>query len=116
MFKQRVGKRGEAIAVRWYRRQGYVVVARNYHTRFGELDLICWKGKTMVFVEVKTRTSRAYGLPVDSIDQYKLDKLYLATQIWLQRNNYQGELLFQLLGIQLTKNKAYISIRELYSI
>ena len=61
-----LGRRGEDRAHRFLRRQGYIVVARNYRLASGEAegDLIAWEGKTLVIVEVKARTSSEYG-PAD---------------------------------------------------
>ena len=48
---------GEAVAAKYYIRQGYLLLNHNYRTRMGELDLILYKADTIVFAEVKTRTS-----------------------------------------------------------
>jgi len=58
---QRFGRKAEAIAVRYLKRHGYKIVARNHRTRSGEIDIIARDGKTLVFVEVKARTSDRYG-------------------------------------------------------
>lgn len=62
---QALGRRGEDLAHRFLRRQGYVVVARNYRlpTGDGEADLIAWEGDTLVIVEVKARQRDEYGPP-----------------------------------------------------
>ncbi len=60
-----LGRRGEDLAHRFLRRQGYTIVARNYRlpTGDGEADLIAWEGDTLVIVEVKARQSDEYGPP-----------------------------------------------------
>jgi putative endonuclease len=60
-----LGRRGEDLAHRFLRRQGYVIVARNYRlpTGDGEADLIAWEGDALVIVEVKSRQSGEYGPP-----------------------------------------------------
>jgi putative endonuclease len=62
---QALGRRGEDLAHRFLRRQGYTIVARNYRlpTGDGEADLIAWDGDTLVIVEVKARQSDEYGPP-----------------------------------------------------
>lgn len=67
------GRRGEDLAHRYLRRQGYIVVARNYRLSAGdaEADIIAWEGDALVIVEVKTRDSDAYGPPERAIDEDK---------------------------------------------
>ena len=73
MSRSRVifGKTGEDLAVRELERRGYVVVARRYRRRGGELDIIARDGPTLVFVEVKTRQDRAFGDAAESIGFFK---------------------------------------------
>jgi len=68
-----LGRRGEDIAHRFLRRSGIVIVARNYrmNSGAGEVDLIGWEGDTLVFVEVKSRQTDAYGAPDRAIGQQK---------------------------------------------
>jgi putative endonuclease len=68
-----LGRRGEDIAHRFLRRSGIVVVARNYrmNSGAGEVDLIGWEGDTLVFVEVKSRQTEAYGAPDRAIGPQK---------------------------------------------
>jgi putative endonuclease len=68
-----LGRRGEDIAHRFLRRSGIVVVARNYRmsSGAGEVDLIGWEGDTLVFVEVKSRQTEAYGAPDRAIGSQK---------------------------------------------
>jgi putative endonuclease len=64
-----LGRRGEDAAARYLRRLGYVIVARGHRDHIGELDLIAVDGRTVVFVEVKTRTSHDAGHPADAVDE-----------------------------------------------
>ena len=65
------GSRGEEEAYFYLRRQGYVIIARNYRTprSHSELDMVGWDGDTLCFVEVKTRTSRKF-LPAEAAVDY----------------------------------------------
>lgn len=67
-----VGKKGEDIAVDFLKKKGYTILERNYRKKYAEIDIICVKNNTLVFVEVKTRTSTAYGTPFESITPWKL--------------------------------------------
>jgi putative endonuclease len=70
-YRQRLGAAGEDLAAEWYRRAGYEVVARNWRCRDGELDLIVRSPDTLVFCEVKTRTSDRFGLPAEAVTPAK---------------------------------------------
>lgn len=76
-FRQKLGKFGEKLACKYLRERGYKIVDQNYRTRNGEIDIVAEEGKILVFIEVKTRTSRVFGFPEEAIDvrkQYKLAK------------------------------------------
>ena len=68
-----LGRRGEDLAHRYLRREGYTIVARNYRLAAGdaEADLIAWDGDTLVIVEVKSRSSGEYGPPERAIGEDK---------------------------------------------
>jgi putative endonuclease len=70
-----LGERGERAASRFLLRQGMVIVDRGFHDHFGEIDLIAVDGETIVFVEVKTRTSDLAGLPAEAVDETKQQHL-----------------------------------------
>lgn len=80
-LKKLLGDRGERMAAKFLRKQGFKILARQYKTRMGELDLIARDRDVVVFVEVKTRRSNAAGHPVEAITpakQAKLTQLALA--------------------------------------
>ena len=65
------GRLGEGMALRHLQERGYEILATNYRKRFGEVDIVArWRG-TIVFVEVKTRHSRRYGVPQEAVDERK---------------------------------------------
>ncbi len=76
------GRRGEDLAHRFLRRRGYAVVARNWRTETGsgELDLVAWEGKTLVFVEVKSRASEEFGTPDRAVDADKRGRVIRAAR------------------------------------
>lgn len=70
-----LGKRGELAAERFLLRAGLVIVERGYQDKFGEIDLIAVDDQTIVFVEVKTRTSDYAGDPAEAVDEIKQQHL-----------------------------------------
>jgi len=85
-YRQRVGQQGEEIAANYLQHQGYQILDRNYHSRFGEVDLVAEKDDVVVFVEVKARTSASFGLPEESVTAEKLAKIYDTALLWLQQH------------------------------
>lgn len=69
--RQRLGAAGEDLACAELERLGYRVVERNYRSRFGEIDIVAADADTVVFVEVKTKTSGSFGDPVDEVTPQK---------------------------------------------
>ncbi|MDF1520058.1 MAG: YraN family protein [Brevefilum sp.] len=83
-YQKEIGNKGEKIAVDYLIDKGYLLLDRNYHTRYGELDLVMFENEMIVFVEVKTRTSASFGTPEEGITPSKLDHLQNAGLLWLQ--------------------------------
>jgi putative endonuclease len=82
-----LGVRGELLAERHLKRLGYKIVARARRTHLGELDLVAVDGRTVVFVEVKTRESHHAGHPADAVDAAKQQRLTRAALGYLKRHN-----------------------------
>jgi putative endonuclease len=80
--KDRLGSQGEAVAAQWLEEQGYTVLQRNWRCAAGELDVIARLGRTTVFVEVKTRSSIAYGHPFEAITATKAARLRRLVAEW----------------------------------
>ncbi len=81
-----LGQRGEAAAARHLKRLGYRIVARGDRTRSGELDLVAVDGRTVVFVEVKTRASQEAGHPAEAVDRDKQRRVTRAARFFLHRH------------------------------
>ena len=78
-----LGARAEALATDYLARQGLVLVARNYRTRRGEIDVIALDRDTLVFVEVRLRSRTAYGGAAASITPAKRSRLLAAAHAYL---------------------------------
>ena len=77
------GLLGEQLAAAYLEQRGMRLVESRYRCRFGEIDLVAWDGDTLCFVEVKTRTSCAVGLPRESVTAKKREKLRAAALSYL---------------------------------
>ncbi len=85
-----LGAAGEAQAAAWYEANGYEIVARNWRCRDGEIDLIVRRARTIVFCEVKTRSSTAFGTPAEAVTRAKRDKLRHLAARWLDESPDPG--------------------------
>jgi len=74
------GRKGERLACRYLLKEGFDILARRYRGRSGELDIIAYEGDTLVFVEVKTRSSRDFGQPWEFVDWQKQQILRRAAE------------------------------------
>ncbi len=81
----RLGTRGEKLAARYLRRQGFKILYRNFRGRHGgEIDLVCRDRDTLVFVEVKTRTREDFGRPLEAVNRQKQRRISLGAFAWLR--------------------------------
>ena len=82
--RRALGAEGEAAVADWYAGRGYEVLARNWRCPTGEIDLVVRQGRTVVFCEVKTRTSAAFGAPVEAVTRAKQARLRRLAGCWLE--------------------------------
>lgn len=108
------GRLGEDLAHRFLRRQGFTVVARNYRPRAGagEIDVIAWDRDTLVFVEVKSRSSENFGSPDRSVDSKKENDLERVAKDYARRAEVGWDRVrFDVVNVLLT-NPPKVSLRK----
>lgn len=86
-----IGHDAEGLAERFLSRQGLTLVTRNYRCRRGEIDLVMRDTDTLVFVEVRRRTSRAFGGGLDSVDARKRARLVATAEHYLMMKRIGDE-------------------------
>lgn len=84
--RQQIGRWGEALAERYFLERGDTILGKNVRTPYGEIDLIVRSQDHLGFVEVKTRTNSAFGLPETAITQKKREHMIHAAEAYLQDN------------------------------
>ena len=106
-WRRAVGDRGESLAEAYLKRQGFRILHRNLRTPYGEIDLVCRDGATIVFVEVKTRRSMTKGLAIERITAAKRRAL-TRSAMYLARRYRWGDvrLRFDVVAVQLPDNEA----------
>ena len=98
--RQRLGAEGERAAEHFLRRQRYAIVERNYRCRLGEVDLIALDRRTVVFIEVKTRTRPGFGSPLEAVDARKQHQIRRAAQHYLtEKRLHQRDARFDVVGV-----------------
>jgi putative endonuclease len=80
------GRAAEALAAAFLEGLGARVIARNHAIKRGEVDLVCEDGQTVVFVEVRSRSSEAQGGPEETVDRRKRRRVVAAATDWATRN------------------------------
>jgi putative endonuclease len=78
-----LGRNAERLAARWYEDHGYEVLERNWRRRGGEVDLIVRSGRTVVFCEVKARSSDRFGTGAEAVVPAKQQRLRRLASRWL---------------------------------
>lgn len=80
------GGAGEDYAAEWLLNQGYRIVARNYHSRYGEIDIIAESGQYIMFVEVKTRERGSLVSPAEAVTRSKQSKILRTAEVFLSKS------------------------------
>jgi putative endonuclease len=113
--RQHLGHRGEQLAADHFARLGYEVLARNHHTRFGELDLVLSDGKTLVFCEVKTRRLGT-GEPFQNLHPAKQAQVRQMAAAWLTEvvdRPWHEDLRFDAVGVVLDREDQLVRLDHL---
>lgn len=113
MQRKALGLHGEKLAADYLIKQNYSIVVRNFHSRFGEIDIVATQKNTYVFIEVKTRKSFAFGEPEEGINRKKLKKIYQTIFHFFQKNQLETKNIdwrIDLIAIKLTQS---LQIKEI---
>lgn len=107
-----LGARGEDLAVKYLKKKGYKVIERNYRCQWGEIDLVAREGDTLVFVEIKSRSSSGFGLPQDAVGRFKQEKLIQVAQAYMAEHRLQETIpaRFDVVAVQLTASGPNIEL------
>lgn len=86
--KQLVGRKGEELACQFLAQKKFKILSRNFHSRYGEIDIIASRDGIMHFCEVKTRTTMTFGTPEEAVNSKKLQKMKKTIQCYQQQFGY----------------------------
>jgi putative endonuclease len=94
-----LGQTGERAAADYLKRRGYEVVGAGFTARRGEIDLVCRRGRDLVIVEVKTRTSAAFGTPTEAVGARKRKTLAAASSEYRLLAGWKGPIRYAIVGL-----------------
>ena len=103
--KRVLGNEGERAAATYLENIGYIVLEKNWRFKRSEIDLICKKDDTLVFVEVKTRSYVAFGEPEAAVDQKKAEKVMEGAEEYIFQNDWHGDIRFDIVSILMNDGK-----------
>jgi putative endonuclease len=90
-LRDRVGRAGETAAITHLKGQGYQIIARDWRSRIGQIDIVAEDEGTLVVVEVKARRGTTFGLPEEAVDLRKQRKLRALMENYLAANKRQEQ-------------------------
>ena len=102
---------GEDYTVKYLKKHGYKILERNYHSRFGEIDVIASKKGVLAFVEVKTRGENAIYAPREAVDYFKQQKCIKTAEFYLVNNPSELQPRFDVSEIRVTESGAKIEVK-----
>src|SRR5262245_32158231 len=93
------GKEAEDAAMQFLLEKGYEIIARNYRHKRSEIDLIARLNNWLVFVEVRMRTSSAFGYPEETIGSAKRKKVMEGAAHYLEQTGWEGNVRYDIIAI-----------------
>lgn len=105
MNNRAIGAYGEELATTFLAAKGFRIIDRNYRCKGGEVDIVAGDGRTIVFVEVKTRRSHTFGVPQLAVTPFKQRQIMKAALTWLaQHRSKDAPARFDVIAITLSAN------------
>jgi putative endonuclease len=106
--KIKTGTDGEDQAATFLIQKGFDILERNYRFKKSEIDLIVKRGNWLVFIEVKTRTSTAFGHPEQFVDYQKRKMIFAGALEYMTAKNWQGNVRYDIVAITIVRGKSEV--------
>lgn len=111
--RKELGRAGEKMAEGFLKKQGYRILARNYQTPYGEIDLIAREARETVFVEVRTRRGTDFGTPIESLTREKISHWGKSASAYLQKSGeFDQPIRFDFVGVDLSEKTPRIFLTK----
>lgn len=107
-YNKKVGNFGEMLVITYLENLNYKILDRNYNTKFGEIDIIAKDKEEYVFIEVKTRTSKKYGVPCEAINMNKEKHIEKSSKVYIYLNKLEKEYIrYDVIEVYFINNNKY---------
>ena len=106
-----LGKRGESLAAALLERGGWTILDRNWRFGHKEIDLIAEREATVAFIEVKARSGRGFGHPLDAVTARKRRELEIAARVWIARHGRPGRS-YRFDAVWVLRERGGVSVRH----
>jgi putative endonuclease len=97
--KMQTGLDGESLAAEYLIGKGYEILERNCRYGRGEVDLIVRKGNWLIFVEVKTRSTKAFGFPEEFVDKEKEESVFCVAEWYMEKISWEGNVRYDIVAV-----------------
>jgi putative endonuclease len=98
--KIKTGSDGENLAAAFLVQKGFEIVERNYRFKHAEIDIIVKRENWLIFIEVKTRKSNAFGEPEEFVDEFKARKIFEAAEHYIFSKDWHGHVRFDVVAVK----------------
>jgi len=111
-FNKDIGALGESIAEEYLTNMGYIILDKNFRSKFGEIDIIGKDGNYIAFVEVKARYGSIYGTPAEAVTPRKQNRIYRTAQLYiLKKRIFKFNFRFDVIEVILNSKDNDYSVR-----
>ncbi len=110
---RKTGNFGEDVAVSFVRSKGYSIIDRNYHSRYGEIDIIAQEKNFLVFIEVKTRKENSMVKAFEAVDTIKQKKIIKTAMIYLMNNKVDLQPRFDVIEVLIKKSGSVKAVNQI---
>jgi len=102
------GNKGESLASESLMQKGYKILGRNYRSKWGEVDIVAKINQTVVFVEVKTKTTDKFGEPWEMVNTWKIEQVKKMGEVWCREYGWEGRVRMDVIGVYLDQDPLVI--------
>lgn len=95
-WSSEIGRIGEQLVAEFLKSRGYIIYKRNFHTEYGEIDIVAENPERLLFVEVKTRKQNSLVSPADAVDDYKMQRIRKSAEIFLRKAHLNSVVRFDI--------------------
>ena len=101
-----IGQAVETLVIPLLKEKGYRIIERNWRIRRAEIDIIAWQDETLCFIEVRSKSSKTFGSPEESVSPTKAKRLHLAAAAYLTRWSHKAPYCrFDFVAVDLSKDR-----------